>query len=312
MAPAHSPNFSLRQIRYFLAVAQLGQVSRAAAVLHVTQSAVTVGLRDLESALGLPLFSREAHGMELTEHGRAFLDHALQIDAAVTRAGQLGTASATRGRLRLAATNTVLGYFLPEHLYRLHELHPQLKIDVEELPRAEIEAGLHAGRFELGVMITSQVDDPGLHTQTLVQSARRLWLASGHRWAGRSSVSLTELADEPLLMLTADEAADSALRYWARHGLAPQVHIRSASIEAIRSLVAYGEGVAIASDMQYRPWSLEGRRVETLALMENIPPLAIGLAWTDRPEPVQAVASVLGYFGQRYIDPPQRHRPALR
>ena len=87
-----------------LAVARQGQVSRAAATLHVTQSAVTVGLRDLERSLGLPLFTREAHGMELTEDGRAFLDYALQIDAAVSRVDLLGRSSATQGRLRLAAT----------------------------------------------------------------------------------------------------------------------------------------------------------------------------------------------------------------
>lgn len=305
-------DLSLRQVRYFLAVARQGQVSRAAATLHVTQSAVTVGLRDLERSLGLPLFTREAHGMELTEDGRAFLDYALQIDAAVSRVDLLGRSSATQGRLRLAATTTVLGYFLPEHLHRLRELHPQLDITVDELPRAAIESGLHAGRHDLGLMVTSHLDGPGLHTQVLMESARRLWLAAGHRWAGRARVGLAEIAQEPLLMLTVDEAAESALRYWAHHGLEPRVHMRSASIEAIRSLVAYGEGVAIASDMQYRPWSLEGRRVETLPVAEPIPPLTIGLAWSERAELSPPAHTVLSYFRQRYVEPPPRHRPARR
>ena len=311
-SPARAANFSLRQIRYFLAVARLGQVSRAAAMLHVTQSAVTVALRDLEHALGLPLFARESHGMELTDDGRAFLDHALQIDAAVSSASQLGRASPVQGRLHLAATTTVLGYFLPEHLQRLHGLYPQLEIVVEELPRADIEAGLQQGRFDLGLMVTSQMDDPALTTQTLVESRRRLWLAAGHPWAGRDTVSLAEVAGERLLMLTADEAAVSASRYWAAHGLSPQVHIRSASIEAIRSLVAYGEGVAIASDMEYRPWSLEGRRVDTIGLAEPIPPLTIGLAWPTPSGTSPTVQRVLAYFRQRYLDPSPRHRPARR
>lgn len=312
MPASHAAEFSLRQIRYFLAVARLGQVSRAAAVLHVTQSAVTVGLRELESTLGQPLFSREAHGMELTAQGHAFLDHALQIDAAVRRARHLEPPSDAGGPLRIAATTTVMGYFLPEHLHQLHALYPRLEITVQELPRSAIEAGLHAGQFDLGLMVTSLVDDPALQTQVLMQSPRRLWLAAGHRWAGRHGVSLAELAQEPLLMLTADEAAESALRYWSAHGLSPRVRLRSASIEAIRSLVAYGEGVAIASDMQYRPWSLEGHRVETLAVHEAIPPLTIGLAWPANAAPGTALHSALAYFRQRYVDPPQRHRPARR
>jgi DNA-binding transcriptional LysR family regulator len=305
-------NFSLRQIRYFLAVARLGQVSRAAATLHVTQSAVTVSLRDLEQALGLTLFARESHGMELTDDGRAFLEHAVQIDAAVNRVGQLGRASAVEGRLKLAATTTVLGYFLPEHLQRLHELHPQLELQVEELPRAEIETGLHAGRFDLGLMVTSAINDAALLTQVLVESRRRLWLAASHPWAGRETVSLAEVAGERLLMLTADEAAASAMRYWDAHQLTPRVHMRSASIEAIRSLVAYGEGVAIASDIQYRPWSLEGRRVETLGLQEAVPPLTIGMAWAAGANAGPPLHSVLAYFRQRYVEPPQRHRPTRR
>jgi DNA-binding transcriptional LysR family regulator len=183
---------------------------------------------------------------------------------------------------------------------------------VEEVPRQDIESGLHAGRFDLGLLVTSQVHAPGLHTQVLVESSRRLWLAAGHRWAGRGKVSLAEVAREPLLMLTADEAAESAQRYWLAHGLAPRVHMRSASIEAIRSLVAYGEGVAIASDMQYRPWSLEGRRVETLAVLEPIPSLTIGLAWQDRPALSAALHGVLAYFRERFVEPPQRHRPVRR
>jgi DNA-binding transcriptional LysR family regulator len=311
-APNRAANFSLRQIRYFLAVARLGQVSRAAALLHVTQSAVTVALRELENALGLPLFARESHGMELTDDGRAFLEHALKIDAAVSSASQLGRASPVQGRIHLAATTTVLGYFLPEHLQRLHELHPQLEVALEELPRADIEAGLHDGRFDLGLMVTSQVTDPALSTQVLVESRRRLWLAAGHPWAGRDAVSLAEVARERLLMLTADEAAVSALRFWAAHGLSPTVHLRSASIEAIRSLVAYGEGVAIASDMQYRPWSLEGRRVETISVQEPIPPLTIGLAWPTRASIGPTLHSVLSYFRHLYVDPSPRHRPARR
>lgn len=64
-------NFSLRQLRYFVTIAELGQISRAAEQLHVTQSAVTISIRDLENELGYRLFNRGAHGMELTDDGLA-------------------------------------------------------------------------------------------------------------------------------------------------------------------------------------------------------------------------------------------------
>lgn len=305
-------NFSLRQIRYFVATAQLGQVSRAAEQLHVTQSAVTISIRDLEAELGYPLFRRESHGMELNDDGRQFLPHAMAIEAAVERARNVARPDQVGGELTIAATTTVVGYFLPEHIQRLSELHPQLGISVQELDRRQIEAGLLRGDFPLALLVTSNVDDPAIRTQTLVDSPRRLWLAAGHPLLRLERVGLADVAMEPLMMLTADEAADAARRYWAHYGLAPKVRLQSSAIEAIRSMVGNGQGVAIASDMQYRPWSLEGKRVETVLLKEPIPPMSVGLAWRAEARFTPAMQLVHDYFKQRFLDPPSRYKPARR
>ena len=305
-------NFSLRQIRYFVATAQLGQVSRAAEQLHVTQSAVTISIRDLEGELGYALFRREAHGMELTDDGRQFLSHATAIEMAVERARNISRAQEVAGELTVAATTTVVGYFLPEHIQRLSELHPQLTIAVLELDRRQIEAGLLRGDFPLALLVTSSVGDPAIRTRTLVDSPRRLWLAAGHPLLRKDDVGLADVAKEPLMMLTADEAADAARRYWAQYGLAPTVRLQSSAIEAIRSMVGNGQGVAIASDMQYRPWSLEGKRVETVMLREPIPPLSVGLAWCPGEAFTPAMQLVHDYFRQRFLDPPRHHKPTRR
>ncbi len=305
-------NFSLRQIRYFLATAQLGQVSRAAEQLHVSQSAVTLSIRDLERDLGYALFRRESHGMELTDDGRQFMSHALEIESAIEKVGNIARSDEFAGDITLAASSTVVGYFLPEHIHRLSELHPRLRISLLERDRPQIMAGLLAGEFPLALLVTSNVQDPGIRTQTLFDSRRRLWVAAGHPLLQQQEVHLTDVVDEPLMLLTVDEAADAAARYWGKHGLEPNIRLRSTSIEAIRSMVANGQGVAIASDMQYRPWSLEGKRVETVMLADTIQPLSIGMAWpVDRPV-APATQLVLDYFRQRYLDPPLRHKSARR
>jgi DNA-binding transcriptional LysR family regulator len=94
--------------------------------------------------------------------------------------------------------------------------------------------------------------------------------------------------------------------------LVPQVRLQSIAIEAIRSMVGNGQGVAIASDMQYRPWSLEGKRVETLLLKESIPPMSVGLAWRAGETFNPAMQLVYDYFRQRFLDPPSRHNAARR
>lgn len=300
-------NFSLRQLRYFVTIAELGQVSRAAEQLHVTQSAVTISIRDLENELGYKLFNRESHGMELTDDGRQFLAHANSIEAAVADAHNMPRQADVAGNLLLAATPTLVGYFLPEHIHRLSGLQPGLCIAMRELDRRSIEAGLLAGEFDMAMMVTSNVTNPALQTQTLIDSRRRLWLPTGHRLAEQAQVSLAEVAREPLMQLTADEAGEAAQRYWAHYGYTPDVRLRSSSIEAIRSMVGNGQGVAIASDMQYRPWSLEGKRVETVLLKEHIPPLSVGLAWRAGSEFTPAMKIVRNYFRQRFLDPPHRH-----
>jgi len=309
---AGAMNFSLRQIRYFLATAQLGQVSRAAEQLHVTQSAVTLSIRDLERELGYTLFKRESHGMELTDDGRQFLSHALEIETAIEKVRNIARTNEFTGDITLAASSTVVGYFLAEHIHRLSELHPRLQISIRELDRQQITAGLLAGEFPLALLVTSNVHDPRIRTQTLVDSGRRLWVASGHPLLRRSEVHLADVVHEPLMLLTVDEAADAAARYWGEYGLEPNVRLRSTSIEAVRSMVANGQGVAIASDMQYRPWSLEGKRVETILLEEPIQPLSIGMAWNADQPAAPATQMVQDYFRKRYLDPPIGHKGTRR
>lgn len=301
-------NFSLRQLRYFVTIAELGQVSRAAEQLHVTPSAVTISLRDLENELGYRLFKRESHGMELTEDGRHFLAHAHAVELAVANAQNIPRQGQVSGDLLLAATPTLVGYFLPEHIYRLSGLHSGLRIDMLELDRRGIEDGLLAGKFDIAMLVISNVTDPGLKTQTLVDSQRRLWVPAGHHLTSESEVSLAEIAKEPLMMLTADEAGEAAQRYWKHYGYAPDVRLRSSSIEAVRSMVGNGLGVAIASDMQYRPWSLEGKRVESVRVKEPIPAMSVGLAWRTESKCTPAMKMVQDYFRQRFLDPHNRHK----
>ena len=121
-------------------------------------------------------------------------------------------------------------------------------------------------------------------------------------------MSLADVAKEPLMQLTSDEAGEAAQRYWQHYGHTPDVCLRSSSIEAIRSMVGNGQGVAIASDMQYRPWSLEGKRVETAVLKEPIPPMSVGLAWRAGSALTPEMKIVHDYFRQRFLDPPNRHK----
>ena len=146
---------NLRQLKYFLATAELGQVSRAASELSISQSSVTSAIRELEQSMGTTLFNRTAHGMDLTPTGRDLLSAARDVMEKVQIAQDIGqNHSDVTGTINIAATYTVCGYFLPYHLDRLSHRFPNLTINISELNRESIEEGLISNRFDVAVMYT--------------------------------------------------------------------------------------------------------------------------------------------------------------
>lgn len=299
-------SLTLRQVRYFVATAEIGQISQAAIHLNISQSAVTTAIKELEAMLGALLFQRSAQGMTLTEAGRHFLNRAYVILRSVEDAlnSPLPDLRAS-GVLRLAASYTVIGYFLPHHLQRLEHWHPDVTLEVYEQERSAIEQGLLEGDFDMAVVLTANLTHPDIVSETLFNSERRLWLPSHHPLCERSAVSLADVAEEPYIQLTVDEAEHSALRYWEQAGQRPRVRVRTSSVEAVRSMVANGSGVAILSDLVHRPWSLEGKRIETVTISDPVTPMSVGLAWHRGRAFSPAMQAVRNYFHGALLAPQQ-------
>lgn len=297
-------SLSLRQIRYFIATAEAGQVSQAAVNLSISQSAVTTAIKDLEETVGAGLFERTPHGMELTAAGRRFLSQAYEILQKVDEATQLNLVTdAVKGTLSVATTYTVIGYFLPFHIERMKRQFPGIDIQLFELNRESVEEGLLTNRYDIAVMLTSNILNPELTTEKLLSSQRRLWVPARHPLLAQHGVGLKEVAEEDYIMLTVDEAAHSSLKYWSQTPYLPRISLRTSSVEAVRSLVANRQGVAILSDMVHRPWSLEGRRIETISLTEPIPSMDVGLAWRRNAEFTPAMEAVRSYFRRSFSIP---------
>jgi DNA-binding transcriptional LysR family regulator len=294
-------SLTLRQLRYFVATAECGQVSQASINLAISQSAVTAAIKDLEQTVGALLFERSPHGMELTPAGRQLLSHAYDILAKVEEAGHLRLATEeVEGEILLATTYTVIGYFLPLHLERIRRLFPRIHIRLFELNREAIEEGLMVGRYDISVLLTSNLANSYIAAETLISSVRRLWVSAQHELLRRDVVHLRDVAVESYIMLTVDEAAHSSLKYWSSTPYEPRVLLQTSSVEAVRSMVANGLGVAILSDMVHRPWSLEGRRIQTINLHDPVPPMDVGLAWRANAEFTPAMRAFRRYFQQAF------------
>lgn len=292
-------NLSIKQVRYFIAAADFGKVSAAAHELNVSQSAVTAAIQQLESDLEVTLFSRKPTGVSLTAEGARFLRHARNIMAAVNQAVQspLTTDTALAGHVKVGVSYTVAGYFLPRHLGRFERTYPRITIELMELPREVVEARLNTGELDIAVMLVSNLRaKERLTFETLLRSKRRLWVPPDHHLLKANAVALDDIAREPYIMLTVDEARHTAHNYWKSTGLQPRTIFNTSSVEAIRSMVAAGMGVTILSDMVYRPWSLEGQRIETRNVDADIPTMDVGLAWRRETAPSPATKTFLDFL----------------
>jgi DNA-binding transcriptional LysR family regulator len=273
---------TLRQMRYFAIAADMGRISQAAVELHISQSAVTTAIRELEEELGVALLRRHASGVSLTLDGSRFLEHARHVLSAVAEATRAtrGRMAAVEGKINVRVSYTIAGYFLPPLLARFRRICPGVEIALQQAERSNIERDIVSGEADMGVLIVNNI---GRHqkiaSQTFVRSPRRLWLGVDHPLLAKPAVGLRDISSEPYVMLTVDEAEKTTMKYWRRARLSPHVSFRTSALESVRGMVAAGLGVTILADIVYRAWSLEGRRIEVRDVIEPVPSLDVGVTW---------------------------------
>ena len=298
-----SMSFSLRQIRYFVAVAETGKIISAAAAVNISPSAITEAVHELESITGTTLLDRHRKGVTLTYEGHRFLQHCKIILAAVSDAQHAVGSSQEKmsGVLTIGTTITVAGYMLSTPLSRFKRNFPNIEVRVFEHSRKIIDGKIRRGDFDLAVILTSNFQEgEGLELETLLSSRRRLWVPPHHRLLKEKKVSLVDFVHEPYIQLTIDEAAATTKKFWGKMNLKPHIIFRTESVEAVRSMVATGMGVTILSDMVYRPWSLEGERIESIDLNGQVPSMDVGLVWKKDHELPDCAQVFIEFFRKEY------------
>ena len=271
---------TLKRMKYFLAVADNRRITAAARQINISPAAITTAVHRLESFLGAALFERRRDGMHLTRDGVRFQRHCEKILNLTEDARRLWRTPSEPpdGELRLAASPAVHGYFLPPLLARFCRLFRGVKVSLSEMRRSRIEEALLDGELDAGFILTSNIQEKRkLAVHQISSSRRSLWCDTHHRFAMMDAVPLAEVARERYIQLTIDEAEENTLMFFARHGVRRRCFLRTETAEAVRSYVAQGTGVTILSEMLFRPWSLEGDRVLSRPVVEEIPDMHIGL-----------------------------------
>lgn len=271
-------DISLTQLVYFARCAELSSMTDAAASLFVAQSAVSTSIANLERRLGTPLFvRRRAKGLVLTAAGEAFLVRTRRILADIDDAVAAVDPGNVNGTLPVGVFPTLAPFYLPEIAQRLAQAYPGIDAQFVELSAGELESALADRAVEVALTYDLGLG-ASVHRERLRQAPLYLAVGPGHPLAGRDRVRITELANEPMVLLDLPHSRDYFTGVFARHGIAPVIRHRFTSFEAVRAMVARGHGFTLLNQRPVHDLTYDGGRLVVIDLAEEAGGLDIVLA----------------------------------
>jgi DNA-binding transcriptional LysR family regulator len=294
----------LRQLSYFVAVAEERQFTRAAVRMSVAQPAVSAQIRILERELGEALFHRDRRAVSLTDAGEALLPHARAALAAAER-GRDTIASLRgmlHGRLRVGLQFAgPIGHRLAETLGDFHRAHPAVEIVLTNHHRAPLVRAVAAGDVDVAVLgighepLPPEVRAREVATEPVVVGVRR-----DHPLGRRKAIALADLRDHPMIALTHESALRRLLERACRDaGFSPRITAEAGELRSLVDLAAAGLGVAVAP--------LSAVASADLAVLEITRPRLqrrTALAWNDSVTS-PAARAFLALANQRFDSPAQ-------
>ena len=299
--------YTLRQCTYFRAVAEHGGIAQAARALNISQPSVAQALDKLESVTGLVLFERHhARGLALTTQGRIFLEHVTRLERQAQKVEQEAAALAaeTAGVIRLGVFWTLSPFYAAALIRGFASVAPGVSIRAQEMSLADLGDALREGSIDVALTYDRGGDAAGLSFVELAALRPNVVLAANHPLAERDTIDLSELADEPYVMLDGPGSRSYFEGLLAEGGISPRIAFTSTSLEAVRSAVAAGFGFTLLVMRPPSSTTYDGGEVKTLPISNEVQPLRVVLASRDGAHKglilQRFTAHALAYFSARH------------
>ncbi|MCC3420019.1 MAG: LysR family transcriptional regulator [Microcoleus sp. PH2017_29_MFU_D_A] len=276
----------LRHLRYFIAVAEELNFTRAAERLHMAQPPLSQQIQHLEAELGFQLFRRTKRTVVLTEAGQVFFEESQKILLQVDRAIQLGkqTSRGELGQLTVGFVSSAAHNVVPAILQAFRTRCPAVKLELHELTTNEQLQRLRFGRIDIG-FVRPPIEEDGINSEIVFREPLIVALPETHYLADRAVVELRELSAEPFILFPRSLAPglyDPIVSLCLQAGFSPIAGQEAIQMQTIISLVAAEMGVAIVpASMQ----NFQRTGVVYKHLQEPSPIVSIALIWRDNPTP---------------------------
>ena len=240
----------LNQLRYFVAVAETGNFTRASERSHVTQPSLSQQILNLESEVGHKLFHRLGRKAVLTEAGTTFLERARKVLFEVENAAkELSDHPSLERRITVGAVQTVMPYLLVPLIAQCRKDLPNVTIDAREDFRADLVRAVIEGELDVAVVPTP-VEDPRLSVERILTEPLLLVVGKDHPIARRTETSLNEIAEETFISMGTSSTLAAQIRvFFGGLNFSPRIGFRCAQVRTVKLLVSMGLGISILPQM---------------------------------------------------------------
>ena len=262
-------HFDLTDLRLYLNILETGNITAGAARSHLSLAAASARIRSMEASLGIEFLERNRRGVSPTPAGKALAQHARVLLQQAERMQQelAEYATGVKGQVRLLCNTTAITEYLPELLADFLRDHPNLDIDLQELPSTRITHALRQGAADLGI-VSDAVDTHDLQTRPFRDDPLVLIMPRDHPLANVARLSFADTLHHDYIGLNANSALAVYLEEQALHtGLRMQIRIRTDGFEGIMRMVARGAGLGIVPVAALERWGSE-TSLKQMALQE--------------------------------------------
>jgi len=241
----------LRQLKYFVSLAQSGTFSEAAERVHISQPALSQQIKKLEQELDALLIERMGKGVKLTEQGKHFLTEAMNVLDSVRSASESVNRdeNSLHGSLRFGIIPTIAPYFLPSMMDRLRVDPDEVNIHIEEKQTDTLIQQLKMGEVD-HLLLSPPIPEDGLLTEKIGREPFQLALAEDDPLADRTSIALDEITEEPILILEEGHCLrDQSLSFCEQQNVQPNVVFQGSSLQSIMNMIETGFGYSFVPRM---------------------------------------------------------------
>jgi DNA-binding transcriptional LysR family regulator len=272
----------LRHLRYFVAVAEELNFSRAAQKLHIAQPPLSQQIQDLEIELGVQLFERTKRRVRLTEAGKVFLEEVEKVFAQVDRAIE-ASHRASRGeigKLAIAFNSSATYSVLPDLLHQFHQQYPEVELILQELTTSQQLDKLQQNQIDVGLLYLP-IDTKELTVISVLKEPLMVALSASHPLAKQSTIAIADLSDRPFILpppQLGEGLYTQIMQYFEQINFYPKTTQTATLLQTAIALVAGGVGTAIVpASLQ----NLQRKGVVYRAIVPTAPEIEIALAWPN-------------------------------